>query len=269
MEFIMKKRLKIGIIGTGWLGSRIAKFLSESMEVKTSFRSSSNFDNLQKLGFEPFCLDFSDSKMVDFTTVSASFLNNLDAVIITIPFSSRRSSVQQITFLVSNFTSFLSGYTGLIYFMSSTGVYGSVPKLYMETDSEVHDVIEERWLKEFFPQATILRLGGLMGDDRYLSKYSITNLHEAVNHVHYMDVCEILKKLIESECKSELFNVVAPLHPSKLEVVRNQDPLKFTMNFDSKTTESQRIISSEKIQNQFNFVFRYPNPALFPFNKVD
>ena len=121
-------------------------------------------------------------------------------------------------------------------------------------------VYVENMIKKSFPQANILRLGGLMGDNRQLKNYKISNPEQAVNHIHYYDVCRIIETIINNHISSETFNVVAPQHPTKAEVIGIQN--KQVNKHISETTQ-QRIISSEKSEKLLNFVYEKPDPRLF------
>ena len=64
-----------------------------------------------------------------------------------------------------------------------------------------------------------------MGDDRFLSKYidlNSQNLSQMVNHIHYLDICQVIEKLINSNKNSSIYNVVTPEHPTKEEVLEYQ-----------------------------------------------
>ena len=104
-----------------------------------------------------------------------------------------------------------------------------------------------------------------MGDDRFLSKYvdlNSQNLSQMVNHIHYKDVCQVIEKMIRRNKNSSIYNVVAPEHPTKEEVLEYQLNKKII----SSTNREGKIISSQKIQDEFNYEFIYPNPVYFKEN---
>ena len=136
------------------------------------------------------------------------------------------------------------------------------PKLrttFTEDDLPVKDNATESQLKQSYPQANILRLAGLMGDNRLLHKYQVTDLDQPVNHIHYVDVCSVIIKMIEKGLRSKLYNVVAPLHPSKREVIQAQ-----LGETQGPATEAKgRIISSTRLIDELDFEFKYPDPRTF------
>ncbi|WP_313095507.1 hypothetical protein [Empedobacter sp.] len=111
----------------------------------------------------------------------------------------------------------------------------------------------------------ILRLGGLMGDDRFLSKYidlNSENLSQMVNHIHYLDICQVIERIINSNKNSSIYNVVTLEHATKEEVLEYQLYKKII----SSINREGKIISSQKIQDEFNYEFLYPNPVYFKEN---
>lgn len=245
----MKKGL---IIGKGWLGSKIEKKLNQSFSFTTTKRKS-DAEN---------CLE------IDFDQAINSSINSddYDFIIITIPFGKRNSEEE----LMNRFThliSFLNHYNKQLTLISSTGIYPEIEAIIDENYFSDAELIEpyisiENLMKNNFPQLNILRLGGLMGDDRYLSKYinfSNHNLDTVANHIHYKDVIKVINQIIENNISSSIFNVVAPIHPTKLEI------LDVEINNKQQSAEDRKgkTISSEKLINKLNYDFIYPNPIYF------
>ncbi|MEG2077608.1 MAG: hypothetical protein RRZ31_02395, partial [Chryseobacterium sp.] len=79
-----------------------------------------------------------------------------------------------------------------------TGVYPDTEKEFTEDDLDSQDVESESFILEKFPKTNILRLAGLMGDQRLLKNYNITNLDQLVNHIHYADICSVVEKMLNS-----------------------------------------------------------------------
>src|SRR5690606_38184319 len=119
----------------------------------------------------------------------------------------------------------------------------------------------ETLVRNQYPQTNILRLGGLMGDDRSLKNIyknrEPENPEKAANYIHYEDILAVVELFIKSERKGETYNLVAPEHPTIAEIL-NPESAK-----TEKNTEKQRIISSEKLIRDFNYQFIHPNPKNF------
>ncbi|MEM9983228.1 MAG: SDR family NAD(P)-dependent oxidoreductase, partial [Bacteroidota bacterium] len=115
-----------------------------------------------------------------------------------------------------------------------------------------------------------LRLGGLMGDDRVAGKYfagkkDLKTGDTPVNYIHRDDAIGIITKVIEQEIKNEVFNVVAPQHPTRKEVYLYQaQKYGFEVpTFAATTTTDYKQVSTEKLRNLLNYSFQYPDPLNF------
>lgn len=245
---------KLGIVGCGWLGCRIAEKLSAQFEVYTTTSTPAKMEQLASKGFHPKLVRFSDDK-IEQELKPWEVLPALDAVIITVTLSNKYASSKR----WANLLSFLDDYKGQLFYMSSTSAYPEAEQEFFEADVAAEVVSGEKEIKEKYPQVNILRLAGLMGDERLLSKYKVANLNHAVNHIHYADICTVLEKMMELQLNSKLYNVVAPLHPSKAEVINQQKQIDYS---EQEEVRGKRI-SSAKLISELDFVFSYPDPRDF------
>lgn len=250
---------KIGIIGFGWLGSRIAQDIKENFEIYTTTRSQEKLQQIEGEGFHAELAVFDDSE--NDSAGRWKIAPELDAIIITVPFSERRSSHQSLQLKLSKLFSFIGNYEKQIFFTSSTSIYPNEPGVFIEEMVLPQDVFVENLMRKTFPQINILRLGGLMGDSRLLKNFNISDLDTVVNHIHFKDIAAVIRLMIEKGIHSKLYNVVAPLHPAKQEVIalQNNQLLK-EVQYGNK---EQRIISSEKLISELDFTFKYPDPKYF------
>ncbi len=85
-----------------------------------------------------------------------------------------------------------------------------------------------------------------------------------VNHIHYADICTVIEKMLENKSHSKVYNVAAPVHPSKEEIINAPKGLPYS---GERTTEG-RIISSARLISDLNFEFLYPDPRYFHIVKV-
>ncbi|MDH6250327.1 nucleoside-diphosphate-sugar epimerase [Chryseobacterium sp. H1D6B] len=249
---------KIGIIGCGWLGSRIAEKLSGQFEIYVTTTSEHKLEQFQKKGFHPMIADFNDAQSIEFLSPWKA-IADLDTVIITVPFSTKKDNEDEVLKRAANLVSFMHGFQGQIFLMSSTGVYPDFEKDFSEDDLSSDHAAGERVIKNAFPKTNILRLAGLMGDDRVLSKYTISNLDVRVNHIHYADICSVIEKMMERQLHSKLYNLAAPMHPQKGEVISAQKNIPYF----SKMEYGGRTISSEKLISELDFDFKFPDPRYF------
>jgi len=254
-----KQKKNIGIIGYGWLGSRMGEKWRAKNELYTTTTSAGKLSSLQEQGLNPTLVDFNVSP-ADSENSLWEAVSGLDVLIVTAPVSTRRDKVEQhIRNRIRHLAAFIGPFTGQMFFMDSTSVYPDAQQEFYEDDLPVEEVLSEKLLKALYPQINILRLGGLMGDDRQLSKYNVSNLDAPVNHVHFQDVISIIEKMMEKGLAGKLYNIVAPEHPSKSKVI---DAQKKSSTANVQQTGG-RIISSEKLQKELGYTFHYPDPKYF------
>ncbi|AZA84240.1 hypothetical protein C1637_05185 [Chryseobacterium lactis] len=249
---------KIGIIGCGWLGGHIAERLSGRYEIFATTTTESKIKDLSDKGYQVTQVDFPDHDITG-TLSKWEIAPQLDAVIITVPFSGVRGTEIPLYEKAHNLLTFLGDYKGQVYLMSSTGVYPNDEKEFTEDNKSADDVPSESVIKNKFPQVNILRLAGLMGDQRLLKNYNISNLDMLVNHIHYADICSVVEKMLDNQSQSKVYNVVAPVHPNKEEVINAQKDLPYS---GDRTAEG-RTISPARLISDLNFEFQYPDPRYF------
>lgn len=257
------KSNKITILGgAGWLGTRCAEFLSTNYDVAITTTTEEKHELYNHQNKPNALIRFSDTQLT--THWNKEILTETDAVVISIPFSSRKSRAELHT-RVQNVIHFLSDFTGQIILFSSTSVYpdhqseikeDTLPNSALNSNM----LMVEQLIQRKLPQTTVLRLGGLMGDDRYMSKYPLKNIHETVNHIHYSDITQLVEKLIDAPKPGEIFNVVAPEHPSKLEIVTYE---KKNERIEDAEKQTVKVISPAKIIAAFQYTFKHPNPIYF------
>lgn len=250
----------IGIIGCGWLGFHLATHLSEANTIITTTRSEVKKAQLTPLGYKVTVIDFSNS-----APSTWDCLDKLDVIIITVPFS-KRNDITTLLHRFSHISQFIKGYNKQLFMMSSTGIYPETAlevneTTYTDNLLEPHIIQIENFIKHRFPQVNILRLGGLMGKDRVFSNYNPQSTLQVVNHIHYEDICLIIEQMILQHCTARLYNVVAPLHPTKQEVLLYQKGIPVS----EETIEQPfgKLVLSTLLQHELNYKFVHPDPNRF------
>ena len=243
--------MRIAIIGCGWVGKRLAKYLTDKNHyVIATTTSSDKIADLQKLATEVHLLDFNSTQNFD-------FLDHVDLAIFSMPIS-RDGWLEGFKNLNQKFPKTI--------LFSSTGIYPKETKTFTEKDTENlrPDISNaENLVKGKYPQTTILRFGGLMGDERSLKKIyqnrTPDHPQKKANYIHYEDILQVVELVIHSEKSGEIYNVVAPEHPSVAGIL-NLETDRISVNLEE---NPQRIISSEHLIQDFNYTFIHPNPKYF------
>lgn len=247
----------LGIVGYGWLGNHIAERLSNRYHIFATTTTPSKAQDLNATGYHATLVSFPnelDSEMKPWEAAK-----DLDAIIISVPFSGLRGAQIPMNDKRQNLLNFLGDYKGQLFLMSSTGVYPQTEKDFTEDDKPAQEVESENFILERFPQTNILRLAGLMGGQRLLRNYNISNLDQLVNHIHYADICSAVEKMLEQQSQSKVYNVTAPIHPNKEEVINAQKDVPY----NGERASTGRTISPAKLISELDFEFQYPDPRYF------
>ena len=221
---------KIGIIGCGWLGKPLSKELSNSFPTECFSRETTKDDS-------PFWQ--SDTIIIAINTKD-NYLQTL-------------KKIAKLTKPTCN-----------IILMSSTSVY-------REFDEEIDESVEikkpalqkeaEELMLKLKSNVLILRLGGLMGDDRISGKWkNISTFSDGpVNYIHKLDAINITKKMIEDGVTCGIYNLVAPQHPLRSEV-HKKNAQDFGLTLGTFEGMTKRVVLSEALVKKLNYSFLYPNP---------
>lgn len=248
---------KLGIIGCGWLGNHIAERLSNQYEIFATTTTESKIEDLESKGYQTTLVSFPNE--LDTEVKEWEVASQLDVIIISVPFSGIRGAQIPMHDKRENLLKFIGDFKGQLFLMSSTGIYPQDAKEFTEENQPAENVESESFILEKCPQTNILRLAGLMGDQRLLKNYNISSLDQLVNHIHYADICSVVEKMLDHQSQYKVYNVVAPIHPNKEEVINAQKGLPY----DGERTTFGRIISPEKLIKELNFEFQYPDPRYF------
>lgn len=276
----MLENKKISILGCGWLGFPLAKKLIETgYEVKGSTTSENKLDVLQSNNIEPYLIALSEDKI---TGTISEFLNDSEILIIDIPPGLRKitETIVGKTFVnkIKTVLPFIENSNiEKVIFISSTSVYGdsvSIPTvteesvLHPDTESgkqlvEVENIFRNN--QNF--ETTIIRFGGLIGEDRnaikmLTGKTNVANPEAPINLIHQVDcigiICEMLSHTELDKVWNETFNAVTPNHPTRKNYYTQK---AITLNlpkpeFSENEASIGKFVSSEKLENVLAYRFR-------------
>jgi nucleoside-diphosphate-sugar epimerase len=265
---------KVSIIGCGWLGLPLAKFLiQKGFPVKGSVTTESKFNQLVSLGIKPFLINLFE----DFKADEDIFDSNV--LVVTLPPSQKKQSEQRylesLDFLVSK----TSADTKLI-FTSSTSIYkSSNTELKEDAIKEIEDSdypllfnAEKIFMNSGRP-STVVRFGGLTGYDRILIKYfagkkDLAFGNEPVNLIHRDDAVQVLFEIIRQQKWNKVFNACAPKHPLKKEFYTflaetySYEKPYFT---DPSEPNPFKIINPDKLILELSYQFIFEDPYRFTY----
>lgn len=276
-----EERKKIAILGCGWLGLSLAKsLLSKGYEVKGSTTSESKLDVLKNAGISPFQIQLEEHQIIGNIT---DFLKETDVLVIDIPPGLRRefSTSLEMTFVnkVKTLIPFIekSGIQKVV-FVSSTSVYGDGFQIVEiteetqpnpDTESGKQLVIAETILQSnSYFKTTVIRFGGLLGDDRHPIKFlagrtNVENPDAPVNMIQREDcigiIEEILKQVQHDNWEwNQTFNAVAPQHPTRKAYYHKKAEI-FNLPLPTFAEDSKskgKIISSKKVETILGYSFQ-------------
>ena len=261
----------IGILGCGWLGLPLAEhLLSLGHQVKGTTTSEKRINTLRSKNVNPYLVTVSEEEIFG----DLEFFKTLDKLIISMPPGLRSNPNRRFDLMITKIKETCIRYkiTEVI-FISSTSVYGKLTGLITEksktkpaTNSGKQLLLCENILFETTEfDTTILRMGGLIGPQRYpviqLSKKpSVDNPNGSINLIHLTDCIYIISNLLVNETSKNVYNCVTPYHPSRKDYydqmaheIGCKPPLfKGSELFDRK-------ISSQKLSQELNYKFRVKN----------
>lgn len=268
---------QISILGCGWLGLPLAKRLIENgNSVYGSTTSENKLPILKDAGINPFLVALESESVSE--NINA-FLAESEILIIDIPPKLRAvnpdSEKKAFVEKIQNLIPFIEKSTvEKVLFVSSTSVYGDENDLITEetapnpeTESGKQLLLAEEILqKNQNFETTILRFGGLIGENRHPVKFlagkeNLENPDAPVNLIHQKDCIAIIEEIINQSKWNDIFNAAAPFHPIRAEYY-TQKAIKQKLalpKFSSEKSNIKKVISSEKIESVLNYQFKLEN----------
>lgn len=275
---------QISILGCGWLGLPLAKSLLEKgFSINGSTTSVEKIAVLEKAGIHPFLVSLSAVEVLEETKISIeNFLKNSEILIIDIPPKLRGDSGENSVAKIQNIIPLIekSSVEKMI-FVSSTSVFEDSSELRTVSEETIPNpdtesgkqLLEAEQLLQSNSnfQTTILRFGGLIGDDRHPIKFlagrkDIENPNGLINLIHQIDCIGIIEEIIKKGLRqaqsdnwdsNEVFNAVAPFHPTRKEYY-TQKAIELNLpspEFDESKISIGKTILSNKVESILNYKF--------------
>lgn len=261
--------IKISVLGCGWLGFPLAKALVKNdFLVKGSTTSIEKVQILEQASIDAFLISLlSDTIVGDIET----FLKDSEILIIDIPPKLRGSGNESFVDKIKTVLPYIEkSFVKNVLFVSSTSVYADENRIITEENTPNPETesgkqllqSEQLLLKNSNFKTTIVRFGGLIGEDRHpiyslSKKENIENPEAPINLIHQQDCIGIIEKIIEKKSWSETYNGVTPFHPSR-ETYYTQKAIELNLNvpkFNHSKTSIGKTILSDKLQKKLDYQF--------------
>ncbi|GAA4069099.1 epimerase [Flavobacterium cheonanense] len=269
---------QISILGCGWLGLPLAKSLIEKgFSVNGSTTSVEKIAVLENAGIHPFLVSLSAVEVSNETKISIeNFLQNSDVLIIDIPPKLRGDSSENFVAKIQNVIPFIEkSSVEKVIFVSSTSVYEDTSDLRNVSEETIPNpdtesgkqLLEAEQLLQSNSnfQTTIVRFGGLIGEERHPIKFlagrkNIENPEGPINLIHQADCIGIIEAIYETNSWQETYNAVTPYHPIRKEYYTHRAielnlPLP---EFDESKISIGKTILSKKVIETLNYNYSFP-----------
>ncbi|MDD5150955.1 MAG: SDR family NAD(P)-dependent oxidoreductase, partial [Flavobacterium sp.] len=221
---------QISILGCGWLGLPLAKALLQNVfSVNGSTTSNEKLSILENSGIQPYLIALESQSI---SGNIEGFLENSKILIVDIPPKLRGNSNDDFVGKINTLIPFIEKSSiENVFFISSTSVYGDDNSIvneetepHPETESGKQLLLAEQLLQSNSNfKTTILRFGGLIGEDRHPIKFlagreNLENPKAPINLIHQKDCIGIILEILrqtqnDKSVWNESFNAVAPFHP--------------------------------------------------------
>jgi nucleoside-diphosphate-sugar epimerase len=218
----------VAIIGSGWLGSELARqLLNNGVDVVGTSRNPQKREQLNKAGVRAIDVDVYQPESFQQTELTTAKI----WIIAIAAGLNRRDPNAYVRAMRTLIEHAVQTDIERVVFISTSSVYGSATRQVNEdsavapqTNSAKAHVEVEEILRELLPKRHyVLRLAGLISEQRHpvrrmVLRSDIENGHHVVNLIHRTDVVNALLVLCEIEpVKRGTLHLCAPDHPSRYE----------------------------------------------------
>ena len=245
------------IFGAGWLGNAVVEELA-SLQHKIIVASRRTISQKTHPNIE-YCKIFfnAQSGAVEFEVPIPQKVND---IIVMLPPTQMIDYAHTIDSICRKFPSVEN-----FIFTSSTGVYDNHSGNVNEDGklNKVHPVVlAEQKIQITFPNnASILRLAGLIGNDRHPVRYFLnkkinSNGNAPVNLVHRKDILRALNLLLENPLPG-IYNLCYPAHPTRSDYYGEIARKIFRTELAFEDCGEGKVINGSKFANTFHYEYRY------------
>ncbi|WP_325893252.1 NAD(P)H-binding protein [Grimontia sp. NTOU-MAR1] len=267
----------VSISGCGWLGLPLAEYLHQGgYAVTGSKRSEDSLKSLKLKNINSVVFDVYSENAES----SSQPLFGSDVFVANIPPGRRSFDRHKFADAMKNLVDRAkSGGVKQFIFISTSSVYGSITGVVTENtvcepDTEsgkAHREIEEYVLSEFGEHGVVLRLTGLIGDERHPGKHlagrdNVSGGLDPVNLIHRDDCIEAISSIISLQRGGEVFHLSATDHPTRSDFYRwaanglgMKEPVFIEDGGQGKVIEPTHTLKT------LSLTLKYPSPFDMPF----
>jgi nucleoside-diphosphate-sugar epimerase len=272
----------ISILGCGWLGHPLGRRLVDrGVRVRGSTTTPTKQEALRRDGIEPVLLTLDP----ELSGEGPGAFFGAPVLVLNVPPPRGRQDVRpyhrrQIEAVRD---AALDGAVEWILFASSTGVYPNVERTVTEADQppgrpdalpgprrptgEALLAVEALLMDSPDLDTTIVRLGGLYGDDRNPARFlagrtDVARPEAPVNLIHREDAVGVFLALLEQNARGTVVNACADEHPTRRafygRAARAMGLEPPTFDADDPTTG--KLVGTRKLTTELGYQFRHPDP---------
>lgn len=264
---------QISIIGCGWLGLPLAKYLiGKGYKIKGSTTSSDKIKSLTEAGIKAYKVSLSETQIKGNYN---DFLEGSDTIIINIPPGLRKNPAKNHLNEIKHLVKAIGQHNiKHVLYISSTSVFkdeAHFPEITSKTipngdtnSAEQLIAIENLLKAEETFKTTILRFGGLIDSQRHpgqflAGKNNVSNPEAPINLIHKNDCIAIITKIIKDKHWNTTLNASYPIHPAKkiyyTTYAKTHDlPLP---NFNVSEKSLGKIIKSDDLVQLLNYTLQH------------
>lgn len=258
----------ISIIGCGWLGLPLGKFLARAgYQVKGSTTRQEKLSTLEEAGIESYLLSFQSNLIGN----PGDFFE-ADILIINIPPRNQDDDPNFHKKQLLTIQRMAKDKITRILFVSSTGVYPNTNGVVTEIDADARQLsrggvslleMEQLFMESSQFQTTVIRFGGLYGPGRHPGRFlsgksGLAGAENPVNMIHQEDCIGVIETIIRQDIWGETFNACSPT-PETRKAFYNKAAKELGITppeFNDEPAPFKRV-SSEKLINTTGYQFKY------------
>lgn len=261
---------QISILGCGWLGFPLAISLKrKGFSIKGSTTSKDKIPFLKKEKIDPYLISLTENTIVGEID---SFLDGSQTLLLNVPPGMRGQNatpfIKKIQALIPRIEK--SSIKQLL-FVSSTSVFNDFQGKVDEDTIPIPVTVSGKELlkaeqllsKNDSFKTTIVRFGGLIGEDRHplnflAGRVNLSGGEAPVNLIHRADCIGIIEAIIENKFWGKIVHAVSPQHPSK-KVYYTEKALENNLNppdFKLEEKRNYKCVSSRYLTSDLEYKFQ-------------